>query len=355
MPLRVPRSLFDYNALREQTTAGLDAETIARQIGLASPTPVRVAAQVLELPLPGGPGPLPVPEQVINEVRLSRVSAEHAGRVIEPRHLGLGAGRGLAQWPWPPGPALVEYLYRTLDIGAVECADRLRCGVEEFNELVVSYGLQLRTTDEFSESDRWRLDPEELRFMYVDQGARVEDIAAVLGVDANLIYRAMHRNHLPVSRYSGEKPRVRYDELLANPQVVETLAAVGIEPAGIDPPNRRQSLPGELLRTLIGELGLTPFDLELLTGRQSLMVRNDCLRFGIKGPEFPPGITVDLLREMYEVKLWPMNRISRELGLKGESELRTLLRKAGIPKRSFKANPWDTRRKSTEKVMTEEV
>lgn len=326
----------------------MDAEAIARRLGLASPTPVRVATQVLELPLPGEPGPPPVPEAVMREVRSAGVAAGHAGRVLEPRHLGIGAGIGLPAWPWPPGPALVEYLYKTLDLALVECTDRLRCGVDEFKDLVVSCGLPLRTSERFGDSDRWRLDREELRFVYLDQGMRVEEIAAALGLSVATVYRAMHLNHLPVAPSAGEEPPVRYDELLADSSVAGALAAAGIEPAGVDPQVRKTPLPPELLCVPVGELGLSSFEVKLLTGRDMPAVRYDCARAGIGRPQFPAGVTEELLRELYEIKGWPMARICQELGLSSESALRTLLRRAGIPKRSFKANPWDTRRKKAE-------
>ena len=348
LPVTLPDNLFDYDTLSELASSGMGADAIARRLGLTSPTPVRVAAQVLEIPLPGEPGPPPLPEAVASEVRLSGISARHAARVLEHRHLGIGAGTGLPVWPWPPGPALVEYLYRTLDLGVVECADRLRCRVDELKDVIVSCGLPLRTTDEFRDSDRWRLDPEELRLMYLEQGMRVDDIAATLGSSSTLVYRAMHRYHLPVARHSGQEPRVRYDELLADSRVRGALAAAGIEPAGVDPPLRRRPLQPELLGVLVGELGLASLDVELLTGRNAQTVRVDCAQAGIEKPRLPPGVTEELLRELYEVKGWPMARISQELGLRGESALRTVLRQAGIPKRTFTPNPWDTRRRKAE-------
>lgn len=353
LPVTLSDDLLNYDKLIELASSGMGADAIARRLGLTSPTPVRVAAQVLEIVLPGEPGPPPIPEAVMYEVRSSGISAPHVGRVLEHRHLGTGAGTGLPAWPWPPGQALVEYLYRTLGLGVVECADRLRCKVDDLKDLIVGYGMPLRDTDEFRDSDRWRLDPQELRSMYLDQGMRVDDIAAILGSSNILVYRAMHRYHLPVARYTGQEPRVRYDDLMADSRVAEALAAAGIEPPGVDPPLRRRPLQPELLRVLVGELGLSSLDVELLTGRDAVMVRADCAHSGIKKPQLPAGVTEEILRELYETKGWPMARIAQELGLRGEGALRTLLRRAGIPKRSFKANPWDTRRKKAETGSTE--
>ncbi|MGH3369888.1 MAG: hypothetical protein ACRDPR_07785, partial [Nocardioidaceae bacterium] len=336
---------LDRDTLVGLAADGRDAPSIAIALGLHSPTTVRIAAQVLEVALPGDPGPPPVPSRVLREVRRAGVSAAHAGAVLDPRHLGVGAARGLPPWPWPPGPPLLRHLYRSLGIGLVECADRLRCDVDDLKGLFATVGIALRRLDEPQPTKRWRLDPAELQELYVEQGRSVDNIAEHIGVNSALVYRALHRHHLPVAtnRARGDV-RVRYDELLGDSRVREALAAAGLTPAGIDPPIRRTPLPPTALAALVGDLGLSTFDLELLTGRLTRSVRQDCENAGIEPRWLPPGVTADRLRDLYEAEGLSMSRICDDLGLRSHAVLRTALRRAGIPRRSGRANPWDTRR-----------
>ena len=70
------------------------------------------------------------------------------------------------------------------------------------------------------------------------------------------------------------RARIRYNDLLATPGVAEALARHGVTPAGPDP-EPAPALPPGLLADLVGQLGLTTFDVELLTGRRRTAVLRD--------------------------------------------------------------------------------
>lgn len=279
-----PPVQIDREKLVALAADGGDAAAIASALRFRTPTTVRIAAQVLEVPLPGELGPPPVPAEVVAQVRQTQVSAEHAAAVLEPQHLGVGAARGLPAWPWPPSPSLLRYLYHSLGIGLVECADRLRCDVDDLKAVFRVSGIDTRRLDEPERSRRWRLDPEELHDLYAEQGLTVEQIAEDIGVSRALIYRTLHRHHLPVVPTSGrgDRPRVRYDELLADTRVRHALASAGVAAAGVDPPIRPVPLPTALLAALVEGFGLSTFDVELLTGRLARSVREDCKNAGIQ-------------------------------------------------------------------------
>lgn len=273
---------LDPERLRRLAGRGMDAARIARLTGTRSPTTVRIVAQVLEIPLPGESGPLPVPKRVLAEIRRAGVSPDHAASVLDPRHLGVGAASGLTPWPWPPGPALLRHVYETLDIGLVELSDRLRCDIEELKNRLVSVGVRLRRPDDPHPSTRWRLDPVELRQLYVERGRTVPEIAEHLGVSRAVVYRALHRFHLPVVPGTGGEPRVRFDVPAGDPRVLSAMRAAGVALAGADPPIMSRPLSPRLLCVLVTDLGLSTFDIELLTGRLARSVLEDCRAAGIE-------------------------------------------------------------------------
>ena len=164
----------------------------------------------------------------------------------------------------------------TLRIGLAEIADRLHVGFDDLKELLVDESVELRhEQDELPAERRWKLDPTELERLYVDKDWTVSAIAAHLGVNRGLIYRALHRHHLPVAAGGGGDKRVRFDELVADRRVQRALASAGVPLAGTDPPIRTRPLPDKLLHRLLDELHLSTFDVELLTGRLARSVRND--------------------------------------------------------------------------------
>lgn len=138
-----------------------------------------------------------------------------AAAVLDPRHHGTGARRDIPAWPWPPDPALLRYLYVTLDLGLVEIANRLRVRHDLSRSAIRAAGIPLRHEQTTHAANRrWKFDPEELRRLSVVEDRTAAEIAAYLGVSEAVTQRALHRYHLPTAGRGGEEKRVRYDDLL---------------------------------------------------------------------------------------------------------------------------------------------
>ena len=125
-------------------------------------------------------------------------------------------------------------------------------------------------------SKRWRFDRDELETLITDLGLTPTEAAFELGISLSLLLQNLHRHHLPVrpGQQRFAEARIRYNDLLATPGVAEALARHGVTPAGPDP-EPAPALPPGLLADLVGQLGLTTFDVELLTGRRRTAVLRD--------------------------------------------------------------------------------
>jgi DNA-binding CsgD family transcriptional regulator len=339
-PLRV-----DVDAVLALTAEGLGAQDVARALGISSATTVRIILQVMEVPQPGCWDPPPIPQAVLAVIHREGISPAHAATVFDPRHRGIGHRSGIPAWPWPPDPAVLDHLYRDLGLGLVEIANRLRVAYQPVREAVRAAGIPLRhEADHVEGTRRWRFDLGELRRLYVEQSWSSARVAAHLGVSEAVILRVLHRHHMPVTVIGGRgERRVRYDELLAHHRVLDALTAAGLSAAPPDPPILRRALPETLLRTLLDELRLSTFDVELLTGRPTRQVRRDAEAHGIRLSTLPPGVTVEQLRTAYHDLGWSLLRICREFNIAGRRTLFSVLDEAGIPRRDTRANPWHTR------------
>ncbi len=178
----------------------------------------------------------------------------------------------------------MQFVYGTLGIGLVEMADRLRCDIDELKRFMAAAGVQLRGQGRDSASRAWQMDPDELRALYVEQARPVTEIAQRLGVSETFVYRALHQYRLPVPAPGRGEPRVRFDELIADARIAKGLADGGVTPAAPGPPTRGTPLPATVLQTLLVDLELSTFDVELLTGRRAAAVRRDCATAGVPLP-----------------------------------------------------------------------
>jgi len=71
--------------------------------------------------------------------------------------------------------------------------------------------------------------------------------------------------------------------------------SAGLKPAGIDPVIRRTPPPTALLGTLVGDLRLSNFEVELLTGRLARSVGEDCRSAAVEQGWLPRGVYVERL------------------------------------------------------------
>lgn len=197
-------------------------------------------------------------------------------------------------------------------------------------------------------SKTWRFDVEELRRLYVEEEWASPRIAQHLGVSEATVLRVLHRHHLPVAVRGGRGgKRVRFDELVADRRVGAALERAGVALAGKDAPVLRRPLPAPLLRTLLVDLDLSTFDVELLTGRPVRQVRADAAGHGIEASAMPAGVSADDLRRAYLDDGWSLKRMCAEFGIAGRVTLLSLLSEHGMPPRTERANPWLARRQSS--------
>ncbi|MGQ0629966.1 MAG: hypothetical protein ACT4P1_02925 [Sporichthyaceae bacterium] len=312
---------IDARAVATLAEEGVDPDEIAYRLGIPSVTTVRIILQILDLPSDAETTPPPMNEATVEAVRGSHVDAGHAAAVCDPRPRGVGGWKHVPHWPWPPDPGLLVYLYNDLGLSLVEVGARLRVSHDRLVAEVKAAGIQLRHTAEVQvKSRRWRLDREELIRLYVGQEWSSRQIGEHLGVSEATVLRALHRHHLPVVRTGQSDRRVRFDDLMADPRVGAALLAAGMQPAPANALNLRRPLHGHLVRTLLVDLRLSTFDVELLTGRVAKDVREDAIAHGIEVPDLPPGVTPEDLREAYLEKGWSQDRICEEFGIGGRAE-----------------------------------
>jgi hypothetical protein len=164
------------------------------------------------------------------------VDAGHAAAVLDPYHHGIGAGRHIPPWPWPPDTAIVRYLYSTLRLGAAEVVDRLHVDFDQLKAMLRQARVPLRHEQgEEPPTHRWQLDLGELKKLYLDEEWSISAISAYLGVSTAVLYRAMHRHHLPMGPLGHGPKRVRYDDLVADSRILEALTEAGVPLAEADP------------------------------------------------------------------------------------------------------------------------
>lgn len=271
-PSKAIKQRLTRKRLENQLAKDIPLDNIAKRFGYKTVTSLRIVANALQVDLDQNSTPK-APAAVLREIRDAGIDSAHAEIVLSPLHHGKGSYSSTPPWPGPPGPALLQYLFNDLGLSKHEIASRLHASWETMMQAFDSAGISPYRHTHPKPFGQWSLDPDELRKLS-EEGMSARQIANHLGVSNTLVLRAMHRHHLPVRKGGSDDTYIRFDVLIGDRRITRALAQAKVPIAGINPPSRGP-LPIPLLDTLLNQLALSTFDIELLTGRTAEAVRRD--------------------------------------------------------------------------------
>ncbi len=262
-----------------------------------------IAAQVLEVPLPGQPGPPPIPSRVAREVRAAGVAPGTATRRLT---------HAISVWG-PPGACR-----RGRGRRARRCGDASITRSTSASSSAPTGSAATATT-----SRRGSPRPRSSRTGSTTRGRPSDGGSTPLSCAGCTSTRAAGSRKSP--RTSASTVRSSTARFIAaicrsSPPAATVSHGSGTTswwrtvvrgrplppPASglraSNPPRRAQALSPALPAALVGDLGLSAFDLELLTVRLARAVRDDCRNNAVQPPWLPPGVTVERLRDLYEAR-----------------------------------------------------
>ncbi|MGH9264156.1 MAG: hypothetical protein ACRD1D_05635 [Acidimicrobiales bacterium] len=219
-----------------------------------------------------------------------RVLGDYSATTIRERLIGEGIPiRGPRYTRRTPMPELTETLLRTLYVEqrlrVHEIAERLGYARAAVSRALRDHGLDVERRRGRPRSQRRPCDRATLEELYLGRDMSAAAVAAELGVSSGFVLRRLHDFGIPVRRNRWERPQdspARLERLRKDRRVRAALIKAGVPrwreeatPVPEDP------LPADLLRTLYVNLGLSMFDIELLSGRTEGTIRAGLVAAGI--------------------------------------------------------------------------
>lgn len=280
----------------------LTLRQVAKRCGWRSGTPVRTALRREQIPL----RPTTVPRR---EVELTRELLEdlYVTRGLSARAIVDMIGdysvttvfhaldregiptRGPRYTSKTPMPELTESLLRQLYVDerlrVHEIAARLGYARAAVSRALRAHGLVVERRRGRPRERRREVDRATLEELYVHQDLSAEAVGAELGVSGVFVLKRLHDYGIPVRRNRWERPaenQARLDRLRKDRRVRAALIRAGVRPWREDgTPIQETPLPATFLETVYEQLGLSLFDIELVTGRPERSVQSDLTAAGI--------------------------------------------------------------------------
>ena len=186
-----------------------------------------------------------------------------------------------------PMPELTENLLRQLYLDerlrVHEIAERLGYARNAVSRALGENGIIIEDRRGRPRQNRRDFDPGKLEELYV-QAESSDAVGEELGVTGVLLRRRLHDYGIPVRRSRWQHPtdgERRLDRLRRDRRVRAALIQAGIPPWRETGAVPESPLPPGFLSIVYQDLGLSLFDIELLTGRPQNAVRGDLTAAGI--------------------------------------------------------------------------
>ncbi len=280
----------------------LTLREVAKRCGWKSEGPVRKALHREEIPLRRQTVPrrtVELTRELLQELYVTQglsapaiveILGDYSATTIHQALKREGiATRGPRYTSNTPMPELSEILLRRLYVDrrlrVREIAERLGYARGAVSRALREHGIVVERRRGRPRQHRREFDRATLEELYVHRDLSAAAVGAELGVTGAVVLKRLHDYGMAVRRgpwehaTEGEK---RLDRLRRDRRVRAALIQADIPPwreTGDPVPER--SLPAEFLRKVYQEIGLSLFDIELLTARPSNSVRNDLVAAAI--------------------------------------------------------------------------
>lgn len=302
-PPAPPRTPLVREVLEDLYVAqNLTLAEVARRCGYRSPNPVRAALERHGIPVRRvtvRPRRVVLSRELLVELyanqgltpkAIAELLGDYSATTVRNRLKRYGIPtRGPRYTKSTPMPELTEALLRQLYVEqrlrAREIAARLGYANAAVRRALRRHGIVIEDNRRGRPRQRRiEFDRALLEELYVNRDLSAEAVGRELGVTGALVLKRLHDYGIPVRRTRWDHPSdgpVRLEELKKNRMVRVALVKAGIPPWRETGAAAVESLGPELLHTLYEELGLSTFDIELVTGRTQTGVRADLARAGI--------------------------------------------------------------------------